>query len=321
MNRWRRWTILLFATLVTCLGVVGWHTHSSAQSSPPATLSLERAGLTLQELGSGVYGLISSTDFPPQDPNIAICNAGIVIGTDGVLVIDPFQTTALANLLFSTVATLTDQPIRYVVNTHFHFDHTGGNPAAEAKGISIVGRGPIREFMVNRNKESDPNPTPPTLVVNSESTIWLGERQVQLQSVEGHSGGTDLVAYVPDANVLFAGDILFHQRIPFTGDGNIRQWQNSLSQLMTTYPQARVLPGHGAVTDRRGLETLKRYFDDLEKLAMSWKQRSLTQEQAIASSAKVPAPYANYKFQGLYPGNLETAYQQFTRDNATPQAQ
>jgi glyoxylase-like metal-dependent hydrolase (beta-lactamase superfamily II) len=141
----------------------------------------------------------------------------------------------------------------------------------------------------------------------------LGERQVQLEEVEGHSGGTDLIAYVPDANVLFMGDILFHQRIPFISDGNIRKWQDTLSRLISAYPKARLLPGHGSVTDRSGLEGLKRYFDDLEKLALTWKEQSLTQEQAVERFAEVPTAYRDYKFQGLYKGNLETAYQQITQ--------
>ncbi|HBB36225.1 MAG TPA: MBL fold metallo-hydrolase [Cyanobacteria bacterium UBA8803] len=312
MNRLRHWIVLWLVTLVTFVGAISWHGYSQAQSSPNANLTLETAGLTLEELGSGVYGLIASTDFPPQNPNAAICNGGIVIGTDGVLVIDPFQNAALANLLFSTVEDLTDQPIRYVLNTHYHFDHTGGNRAAKARGILIVGRGPIREFMIERNKERDPDLTPPNLVLNSESTIWLGDRQVQLAEVEGHSGGTDLVAYVPDAKVLFTGDILFHQRIPYVSDGDIRKWQSSLSQLIANYPDARVLPGHGPITDRRGLESLKGYFDNLERLALSWQQQSLTQAQVLARFAEVPAPYKDYKFHGLYQGNLETAYQQIT---------
>lgn len=297
--------------IATFLGVVSWQTHTPAQTSPQAPLTLEAANLTLQELAPGVFGLIADTDFPPADPNIAICNGGIVVGSDGVLVIDPFHNAALGNLMLATVSSLTDQPVRYVLNTHYHFDHTGGNPAAQEQDIPIVGRGPIREFIVTRNQEQDPNPTPPDLIVNNTSDLWLGDRHVVVETAEGHSGGTDVVAYVPDANVLFAGDILFYQRFPYTGDGDIRQWQESLGYLIDTYPTATVLPGHGPVTDQQGLVELKGYFDNLEQLAFSWKEQSLSQEEAIASAAEPPASYSGYRFQGLYPGNLETAYQQF----------
>lgn len=311
MNKKQQWIVLLLASAIAFLTIIGWHNYSKAQSSPNSQLTLESAGLTLEKVGSGVYALISSTDYPPKSPNIAICNAGIIIGDNGVLVIDPFQNKALGSLLLSTVESLTDQPVRYVFNTHFHFDHTGGNPAAKAKGIPILGRGKIRQLMMTRNQELDPNLTPPELIVNSNSSIWLGERKVELEEIEGHSGGTDMIAYVPDAKVMFAGDILFHERIPFTGDGNIAQWQSSLSQLMTKYSEAIIVPGHGIVTNSSGLEKLNQYFTDLEKLAKIWKDQSLTQEQAIASASQVPEAYKNHKFQGLYQGNLETAYQQF----------
>ena len=312
MNTLRRCLILGLATLLTILGVISCQSHCQSQSPTSGNLTLKTAGLTLEKLGSGIYGLIASTDFPAQDPNAAICNAGIVIGSDGVLVIDPFQNEALANLLFSTVEELTDKPIKYVLNSHYHFDHTGGNPAAEAKGIPIIGRGPIREFMEDRNKQFDPNPTPPNVVVNSESKIWLGDRAVEIEEVEGHSGGTDIVAYVPDAKIMFTGDILFNQRFPYTGDGNIRKWQNTLSELRANYPDARVLPGHGPITDSSGLDTLKTYLEQLEKLALTWKEKSLTKEQVLANYSQIPAAYNNYKFQGLYKDNLETAYKQIT---------
>ncbi|MGJ3244453.1 MAG: MBL fold metallo-hydrolase [Elainellaceae cyanobacterium] len=302
----------VMVALITCLSIIGWNARSHAQTSP-TSLSLDTAGLTLEQLADGVYGLIASTDFPPQDPaTTAICNGGIVIGTDGVLVIDPFQNEALGNLMFETVASLTDQPVTYVVNTHYHFDHTGGNPAAQAKEVPIVGRGPIRDYMITRNAEMDPNPTPPDVVVNGATAIWLGDRQVYIEEVEGHSSGTDIIAYVPEADVLFAGDMVFHQRIPYLGDGSIRQWQASLAYLMETYPAATVLPGHGDVTNISGLEAQRAYFENLEQRALSWQAQNLSQEAAIAMSSDIPAAYQDYLFQALYPGNLDVAYQQIT---------
>lgn len=336
------WAALLAAVMTFC-GIVGWHSYSAANPldmptpSPtepaPAkapdvktsTPSLAAAGLTLQELGRGVYGLIASTDYPPSDlAKIAICNGGIVIGSDSVLVIDPFQNPALGNLMLDTVKTLTDKPVKYVLNTHYHFDHTGGNPVA-SQGIPIIGRGLIREFMSGRNRELDPNLRMPDIIVHSESDIWLGDRLVKLQRAEGHSGGTDLIAYVPDTNVLFAGDIVFNKRFPYMGDSNIRDWQGSLYRLIATYPDAKVLPGHGEVTDKTGLQEFQAYFSDLERLALEWKAQNLTKEEVLTKYAKVPERYKDYKFQIMYGpndaklrSNLEVAYEQFSRSATIP---
>ncbi len=336
------WAALLAAVMTFC-GIVGWHSYSVANplDTPTSTPTepapskapelktsnpnLAAAGLTLQELGRGVYGLIASTDYPPSDPaKIAICNGGIVIGSDSVLVIDPFQNPTLGTLMMDTVKTLTDKPIKYVLNTHYHFDHTGGNPAT-SQGIPIIGRGVIREFMSGRNRELDPNLRMPDIIVNSESDIWLGDRPVKLQRAEGHSGGTDLIAFVPDVNVLFAGDIVFNKRFPYMGDSNIRDWQGSLYRLIATYPDAVVLPGHGEVTNKAGLQEFQAYFSDLERLALEWKAQNLTKEEVLTKYIKVPERYKDYKFQVMYGpndlkfrSNLEVAYEQFSRSATIP---
>ena len=305
MKLWQRGIIFVLA-LVAAIAV-----FHPGPTTAQTELTLETAGLRVEELGEGVYGLIASTDFPNEDPNAAICNAAIVVSDGGVLVIDPFQNEDLANLAFSQVEELSDRPIRYVLNTHYHFDHTGGNAAAAARHIPIIGRGPIREYMLERNLELDPNATPPQAISNGSMSLWLGDREVKIETVEGHSGGTDWVAYIPDVDVLIAGDILFHQRFPYAADGNLYKWQDSLEDLIEKYATATILPGHGPVTDRMAFETLGEYFDYLEALGQTWKAQGLSQEEAIASALEIPAIYEDYKFKALYESNLSTAYQQF----------
>jgi glyoxylase-like metal-dependent hydrolase (beta-lactamase superfamily II) len=320
------------ATIMTILIGYGWmpadaqsqkpsQTVLQAQKKPAetsiATVSLQNAGLQLQEVGQGIYALVASTDFPPVNPMVAICNGGFVIGSDGVLVIDPFQTPELAELMISTVKSLTDKPITYVLNTHYHSDHTGGNVAFVKREIPVIGRGVIREY-IQSGRNNTAGITPPTAIINSQTDIWLGDRQVRIERVDGHSSGTDLVAYVPDAKVLFTGDMVFNKRIPYTADGDIRQWQGSLYRLIAIYPEAKVVPGHGDVTDVTGLQAQQAYFSWLERTALEWKSQILTKEQVLEKFAKVPDAYKDYKFKGLYSTNLDSAYEQFTRSATIP---
>lgn len=321
----------LLAAIATVMSITlghGWM-PANAQSQPQVqaqnpsaetsikTVSLQNAGLQLQEIAQGIYALVASTDFPPASPALAIANGGIVIGSDGVLVIDPFQTPELGELMISTVKSLTDKPIKYVLNTHYHFDHTGGNSVFVKREIPVLGRGVIREY-IQSGKNNTGGVTPPTVIINSQTDLWLGDRQVRIERVDGHSAGTDLVAYIPDAKVLFTGDMVFNKRIPYTADSDIRQWQGSLYRLVATYPAAKVVPGHGDITDVTGLQAQQAYFSWLERQALEWKGQILSKEQVLEKFAKIPDAYKDYKFKAIYPLNLDSAYEQFTRSATIP---
>ncbi|MBD2316196.1 MBL fold metallo-hydrolase [Phormidium tenue] len=321
----------LLAAIATVMSITLGHRWSpaNAQSQPQVqaqnpsaetsikTVSLQNAGLQLQEIAQGIYALVASTDFPPASPAVAIANGGIVIGSDGVLVIDPFQTPELGEMMISTVKSLTDKPIKYVLNTHYHSDHTGANSVFVKREIPVLGRGVIREY-IQSGKNNTGGITPPTVIINSQTDLWLGDRQVRIERVDGHSAGTDLVAYVPDAKVLFTGDMVFNKRIPYTADSDIRQWQGSLYRLIATYPDAKVVPGHGDVTNVTGLQAQQAYFSWLERMALEWKGQILSKEQVLEKFAKIPDAYKDYKFKAIYPLNLDSAYEQFTRSATIP---
>jgi glyoxylase-like metal-dependent hydrolase (beta-lactamase superfamily II) len=321
----------LLAAIATVMSITLGHRWSpaNAQSQPQVqaqtpsaetsikTVSLQNAGLQLQEIAQGIYALVASTDFPPASPALAIANGGIVIGSDGVLVIDPFQTPELGEMMISTVKSLTDKPIKYVLNTHYHSDHTGANSVFVKREIPVLGRGVIREY-IQSGKNNTGGITPPTVIINSQTDLWLGDRQVRIERVDGHSAGTDLVAYVPDAKVLFTGDMVFNKRIPYTADSDIRQWQGSLYRLIATYPDAKVVPGHGDVTNVTGLQAQQAYFSWLERMALEWKGQILSKEQVLEKFAKIPDAYKDYKFKAIYPLNLDSAYEQFTRSATIP---
>src|ERR671931_2500299 len=150
-------------------------------------------------------------------------NTGIVVGDDAVLVVDAQATPKMAHKVIEYIRTVTDKPIKYVVLSHYHAVRVLGASAYKAQGIvasqetyrlieergqqdwdSEYGRFP-RLF---QDASSIPGLTWPTLTFEGEMTIHLGKREVQLiQLGAGHTSG-DIVAWVPDAEVMFSGDLI-----------------------------------------------------------------------------------------------------------------
>ncbi len=177
------------------------------------SVAARAADLTIKKMGEGVYAAIAN------EGGKAGSNAGFVIGSDGVLVIDTFQDAGVARDLLAEIRKLTNLPIRYVVNTHYHLDHTTGNSVFAEAGATILAHRNVRGWLRTENlKFFGPTPKPeqkawveslvlPNLVYTDAVDLYLGARLVQVRYMLGHTGG-DSVVLVPDANVVFGGDLL-----------------------------------------------------------------------------------------------------------------
>src|SRR5215472_16725218 len=167
---------------------------------------------TVKKLAEGVYAAIN------PDGGKAGSNAGFVVGSTGVVVIDTFLTPASARDLLAEIRKVTNLPIRFVVNTHYHLDHTGGNSVFAEAGATILAHRNVRAWLRTENlKFFGPNPKPEDkarvesltlsdMVYADAVDIYLGARLVQVRYMLGHTGG-DSVIIVPDANVVFGGDL------------------------------------------------------------------------------------------------------------------
>jgi cyclase len=194
-------------------------------------------------------------------------NTGFVVGRRGVLVIDTLVTPALARELSAAIRSVTAKPVTHVVNTDFHGDHTFGNQVF-AGSAQIIGSTVTRDRLRTEGEShktwlsslanvdfSQVEITPPDTTFDGSATIDLGGRSVDLVAAAGHTGG-DVMVHVPDAKVLFTGDMLSVNSIPWLGDSpDSARWMKDLIDL-TSGPAETFVPGHGPNVTTVGREMI-----------------------------------------------------------------
>jgi glyoxylase-like metal-dependent hydrolase (beta-lactamase superfamily II) len=247
---------------------------------------------TLKQVGPGVYAAIDGPEHK------AASNAGFVIGDDGVLVVDAMFTPEAARALVGEIRRITPKPIRYAVNTHYHADHTGGDQVLRDAGAVIIAHRNVRAWVrVNNINLFGDRITPelksriaalplPNVTTGTDLVVWLGARKVVVRTVLGHTGG-DLVVEVPDAHVLFAGDMLWRKVAPNLIDGSVEEWTATDAALAALPDAARTtfVPGHGDVADVKDVADFRAYLLDLKRLVADGRKAGLNDEALVLSVA------------------------------------
>ncbi|HEX5433752.1 MAG TPA: MBL fold metallo-hydrolase [Candidatus Angelobacter sp.] len=248
-------------------------------------LAAENPDFTVKRLAEGVYAAVS------PDGSKAGSNAGFIVGSNGVLVVDTFEGVAPAKELLAEIRKVTDLPIRYVVNTHYHLDHTGGNAVFAHEGALILAQNNVRTWLHTENmKFFGPNPkpeakarvealVPPDLVYAEAVNIFLGKREVQVRYMLGHTGG-DSVVIVPDANVVFGGDLVWQKHLPNLIDANTLGWVKSLNTLLLQHATATFVSGHGGIATPQDVRDFRDYLIFLRS-AVSKSQREGKKDQEV----------------------------------------
>ncbi len=205
--------------------------------------------VTFAELGEGLYAYTTE-----GDPN-----SGVIIGEDGVMVVDATATPVMARGLIERIRSVTDKPIRYVLLTHYHAVRVMGASAFNAQEI-IASKGTYElikergqqdfESEVNRFPRlfravgSVPGLTWPSMAFERAVTVWLGERRVEIMHLgRGHTKG-DTVAWLPEEKVLFAGDLVEYGATPYAGDAYLADWPQTLERLEALGAE-KLVPGRG----------------------------------------------------------------------------
>lgn len=259
-------------------------------AGPPAVAQAPAPGappFELKQVGPGVYAAIGGP--------MAGSNAGFVIGDDGVLVVDTLGFPQAGEALLAAIRKITDKPILYVVDTHYHIDHVSGNAAFKAAGATIIAHKNVPGWIHSENLHLfGPNITPafktqidqlvpPDRTIDKAAVITLGKRKVELQTMAGHTGG-DLIVSVPDAHVVFTGDIVWNHLGPTTIDGTIVRWTAEVAQL-EKMQDATFVPGHGEVATAKDLDDLRVLFEDLMRLTREARASGLSGDALVQATA------------------------------------
>jgi glyoxylase-like metal-dependent hydrolase (beta-lactamase superfamily II) len=285
-----------------------------------STGDLSEKSVSFTEVGPDLYAYTAQ-----GDPN-----SGIIVGDDGCMVIDAQATPAMAEDVIARVRTVTDKPIKYVVLSHYHAVRVLGASAYRAQGIIasqgtyelIVERGvqdkasEIGRFpRLFRGEESiPPGLTWPTMTFETGMSVFLGKREVKLFHLgAGHTAG-DIVAWVPDAQVMFSGDLVEYHSACYCGDAHLREWPLTLEAIRDFAPEALV-PGRGdALTGssqvREAIAMTRDFLTTLYGAAELSVARGRSLKETMAATREVMDPkFASFAiYEHCLPFNVSRAY-------------
>ena len=280
---------------------------------------LEAKRITFQRLSQNCWAFTTE-----GDPN-----TGVIVGDDGVMVIDAQATPLMAREVIRRIRGVTAKPIRYVVLTHYHAVRVLGASAYGAQHIiaseatrelirergaqdmkSEIGRFP-RLF---RGAHSIPGLTWPTLTFTGELTLRLGKLEVKIAHPgPGHTAG-DTIVWVPSQKVLFSGDLVEYAAGIYTGDAHLEEWPATLEKLRRLKPRALV-PGRGpALTTPAACDRAIAYTQDFIRglyacARQGVKQRKSLREVYGMARRRMDPKYAKYPiYEHCMPFDVSRAY-------------
>ncbi|WP_395028034.1 MBL fold metallo-hydrolase [Comamonas odontotermitis] len=233
-----------------------------SQSSPAAATAA--VSMEVKQVAPDVYYVQGLSALgSPQNQNF-ISNAGFVITQDSVVVIDALGSPALAKTLVQKIRQITNKPISTVLLTHYHADHIYGLQVFKALGAKIIANGLAREYInsdtarlrldASRTElapwiDADTHLVKADEWVSADNSVFsIGGVQFQLQHMGPAHTPEDTAIFLPQSGVLFIGDVVFRNRIPYVGQADSRHWIAALDSLLKLSVKVMV-PGHGPASN------------------------------------------------------------------------
>ena len=281
-------------------------------------------GNGLVRISDHVYSYVDVKDGSPA--NSFGANAGVIIGEDSIVVVDTLVSAKEAKRFLQDIKSISDKPIRYVINTHYHLDHSFGNAEFAGLGADIIAhincgkamRKSAVDALANANAygltPKDMEGTTlayPALTFTDKMEINLGSLKVELiYAAPSHSNGS-IIVYIPDEGIVFTGDILFTDFHPYMADGDIKGWQEALNFIKTLNAN-KIIPGHGPISTNKDVADMKSYIDTFDKKAKELATGDNELEYIVAELKKSMPPRS--RGEGLIQANVQGKYQKIANE-------
>jgi glyoxylase-like metal-dependent hydrolase (beta-lactamase superfamily II) len=290
-----------------------------AKATFASTADTGEKKVAFDEIGPGLYAYTAE-----GDPN-----SGIVVGDHAVMVIDAQATPVMAMDVIARVRQVTDKPIKYVLLTHYHAVRVLG--ASGYQDAEILASETTRKLIVERGRqdmdseigrfprlfravETIPGLTWPTITFPQAVTVWLGRREVRIAHIgRAHTAG-DVIAHVPDANVVFSGDLVEYRSACYCGDAHFTDWPATLDRL-AAFNAVALVPGRGTALATRdkvndGIAMTRDFLATLYGSVSDSVRRGRSLKQAFDAAREVMDPkFSSFAiYEHCLPFNVSRAY-------------
>ncbi|MGB2695179.1 MAG: MBL fold metallo-hydrolase [Dehalococcoidia bacterium] len=291
-------------------------------------MNLIRRVLRRQPAGPPTWptGLVEVADgafaYVQEGGGLCVSNAGLIVGPESCIVIDALFAPSMTLTFRDEIARVTSKPVRLLINTHHHVDHTMGNalfPEAQivshanarreqervGKGILDVLRPRLPELVAETD---DLSLRLPDVTFDEELNVHLATRAIRLVHLgPAHTIG-DILVVLPDERIAFAGDVAFHYVTPLGIEGHIGGWLNVCDQIEGMNIDM-IVPGHGPVGNKQHLREMRGYLDTIRRQAREAFDSGRSQEEA--TQAIDLGAYASWTEPERLALNVGRLYQEF----------
>jgi cyclase len=273
----------------------------------------DKIEILTEQIAPNLYLLSGSAGVDPAHEDAAGGRIGILAGPDGIFMVDA-QYAELKDKVVAAIRKISSEPIRFLVNTHVHGDHTAGDANFVKMGATLLAREELREELL-RTPGRDPAGIPTvTYGLGSPVKFRMNGETVDLIPVRAaHTGGDTMIRF-ENANVIMIGDFYRNYGYPYIDTINGGTLKGALEALDALYnlagPDTKLVPGHGTIIDRDDLIPYRDMIASIQTKVQQMIDEGQTREQVLA--AKVTAPFDAKVEGGLLPaGNAGTSADRF----------